>query len=90
MPDAEAAITHGGIRDSFTGCAGQRCMAASVLLAIGDESQCIALLMGLNSQGPRDLKGMLETFCCMIFLKFAYLNDQQYFFLLRGLKDFFQ
>jgi malonate-semialdehyde dehydrogenase (acetylating)/methylmalonate-semialdehyde dehydrogenase len=25
-----------GISDSFTGCAGQRCMAASVLLAVGD------------------------------------------------------
>ena len=36
VPDADEAITIPGIVDSFTGCAGQRCMAASVLLAVGD------------------------------------------------------
>jgi malonate-semialdehyde dehydrogenase (acetylating) / methylmalonate-semialdehyde dehydrogenase len=35
LPDAQAAIAGPGIADSFTGCAGQRCMAASVLLAVG-------------------------------------------------------
>ncbi|SMF63309.1 aldehyde dehydrogenase family protein [Pseudobacteriovorax antillogorgiicola] len=35
LPDAHPEIC-GGISDSFTGCAGQRCMAASVLLAVGD------------------------------------------------------
>ena len=30
-----------GIADSFTGCAGQRCMAASVLLAVGDTDKQI-------------------------------------------------
>ena len=34
MPDADPTITAKGIADSFTGCAGQRCMAASVLCAI--------------------------------------------------------
>lgn len=36
LPDANLDISGVGISDSFTGCAGQRCMAASVLLAVGD------------------------------------------------------
>lgn len=36
LPDASLEMSGIGISDSFTGCAGQRCMAASVLLAVGD------------------------------------------------------
>ena len=36
VPDADEAVTVQGVVDSFTGCAGQRCMAASVLVAVGD------------------------------------------------------
>ncbi len=36
VPDADPELSGAGISDSFTGCAGQRCMAASVLLAVGD------------------------------------------------------
>lgn len=36
LPDADPELCGIGISDSFTGCAGQRCMAASVLLAVGD------------------------------------------------------
>lgn len=36
LPDANPELSGAGIADSFTGCAGQRCMAASVLLAVGD------------------------------------------------------
>jgi malonate-semialdehyde dehydrogenase (acetylating)/methylmalonate-semialdehyde dehydrogenase len=36
LPDANLDLSGMGISDSFTGCAGQRCMAASVLLAVGD------------------------------------------------------
>ncbi len=36
LPDANPDLAGIGISDSFTGCAGQRCMAASVLLAVGD------------------------------------------------------
>lgn len=36
MPDADPELTARGVVDSFTGCAGQRCMAASVLLAVGN------------------------------------------------------
>lgn len=38
LPDANVELSGTGISDSFTGCAGQRCMAASVLLAVGEES----------------------------------------------------
>jgi malonate-semialdehyde dehydrogenase (acetylating)/methylmalonate-semialdehyde dehydrogenase len=34
-PDADEAVTVKGVVDSFTGCAGQRCMAASVLVVVG-------------------------------------------------------
>jgi malonate-semialdehyde dehydrogenase (acetylating) / methylmalonate-semialdehyde dehydrogenase len=36
LPDASFELSGIGISDSFTGCAGQRCMAASVLLAVGN------------------------------------------------------
>lgn len=36
LPDANPDLAGIGISDSFTGCAGQRCMAASVLLAVGN------------------------------------------------------
>lgn len=36
LPDANPELAGIGISDSFTGCAGQRCMAASVLLAVGE------------------------------------------------------
>jgi malonate-semialdehyde dehydrogenase (acetylating)/methylmalonate-semialdehyde dehydrogenase len=39
LPDANSELSGLGISDSFTGCAGQRCMAASVLLAVGNVDQ---------------------------------------------------
>lgn len=41
LPDANPELSGPGISDSFTGCAGQRCMAASVLLAVGNVDQHI-------------------------------------------------
>jgi len=35
VPDADVGLTSSNVTASFTGCAGQRCMAASVLLAVG-------------------------------------------------------
>jgi malonate-semialdehyde dehydrogenase (acetylating)/methylmalonate-semialdehyde dehydrogenase len=40
-PDADEALTVRGVVDSFTGCAGQRCMAGSVLVAVGDGARFI-------------------------------------------------
>lgn len=45
LPDADPEIAGRGISDSFTGCAGQRCMAASVLLAVGDVDKQIAAIV---------------------------------------------
>ncbi len=36
VPDADPEMTASNVVSSVTGCAGQRCMAASVLLAVGD------------------------------------------------------
>jgi malonate-semialdehyde dehydrogenase (acetylating) / methylmalonate-semialdehyde dehydrogenase len=40
-PDADEAITVKGVVDSFTGCAGQRCMAASVLVVVGEAERFV-------------------------------------------------
>ncbi len=36
VPDADVEVTARNVVSSFTGCAGQRCMAASVLITVGD------------------------------------------------------
>ncbi len=41
VPDADPELTVKGVLDSFTGCAGQRCMAASLLVAVGDTDKLI-------------------------------------------------
>jgi malonate-semialdehyde dehydrogenase (acetylating)/methylmalonate-semialdehyde dehydrogenase len=50
MPDAEAEMASRGITDSYTGCAGQRCMAASVLIAVGD---CDRVIEGIVAQSRK-------------------------------------
>lgn len=49
LPDANPELAGVGISDSFTGCAGQRCMAASVLLAVGDVDKHIEKIMNRAS-----------------------------------------
>jgi malonate-semialdehyde dehydrogenase (acetylating)/methylmalonate-semialdehyde dehydrogenase len=41
MPDAQKELAVDGILSSFSGCAGQRCMAASVLLSVGETDSLI-------------------------------------------------
>jgi malonate-semialdehyde dehydrogenase (acetylating)/methylmalonate-semialdehyde dehydrogenase len=41
VPDADERLTVQGVVDSFTGCAGQRCMAVSLLIAVGDTERLI-------------------------------------------------
>jgi malonate-semialdehyde dehydrogenase (acetylating) / methylmalonate-semialdehyde dehydrogenase len=41
VPDADVGVTVDNVLASFTGCAGQRCMAASVLVAVGDVDHII-------------------------------------------------
>lgn len=40
-PDADPKVAVDGIVSSFTGCAGQRCMAGSVLVAVGDSERLV-------------------------------------------------
>lgn len=49
LPDASPELAGVGISDSFTGCAGQRCMAASVLLAVGDVDKHIEKIVARAS-----------------------------------------
>lgn len=44
-PDADPQLAVDGIASSFTGCAGQRCMAGSVLLAVGSVDPLISALV---------------------------------------------
>jgi malonate-semialdehyde dehydrogenase (acetylating)/methylmalonate-semialdehyde dehydrogenase len=41
-PDADEDLTVKAVLDSFTGCAGQRCMAGSVLVTVGEASKVTA------------------------------------------------
>lgn len=49
LPDANPELAGIGISDSFTGCAGQRCMAASVLLAVGEVDKHIEKIIARAS-----------------------------------------
>ncbi len=42
MPDAEPTMTSGNVAASMSGCSGQRCMAASVMLAVGQTDAIVA------------------------------------------------
>ena len=41
VPDADLELTAQNVLASFTGCAGQRCMAAAVMVAVGDVDHII-------------------------------------------------
>jgi len=44
VPDADVALTAENVVASFAGCAGQRCMAASVLMAVGNVDHIITAI----------------------------------------------
>lgn len=44
LPDANVSMTASNLAVSFTGCAGQRCMAAAVMVAVGDVDHIIKQL----------------------------------------------
>ncbi len=50
VPDANEAMSIPGIVDSFTGCCGQRCMAASLMVAVGDVEHIIKGVIAKASQ----------------------------------------
>ncbi len=62
-PDAAPELAVPGVVASFTGCAGQRCMAGSLLVAVGD---CDALIDGIVEQAramqlPRDMGAIIDA-----------------------------
>jgi malonate-semialdehyde dehydrogenase (acetylating) / methylmalonate-semialdehyde dehydrogenase len=50
MPDAEPEMTAGNVVASMSGCAGQRCMAASVMMAVGKTDHIIERMAGIVSK----------------------------------------
>lgn len=72
LPDANPELSGVGISDSFTGCAGQRCMAASVLLAVGDVSHHIQKIVArASSLELGNTMGAIITSAQVEFLKAA-------------------
>jgi malonate-semialdehyde dehydrogenase (acetylating)/methylmalonate-semialdehyde dehydrogenase len=50
VPDADLEVTAANVMASFTGCAGQRCMAASVLVAVGNVDHIIDEVARLSAE----------------------------------------
>ena len=63
VPDADPAVTVDGVVASFTGCAGQRCMAASVLLAVGDVDDLIEKIVSAARECRlgRDMGALIDA-----------------------------
>jgi malonate-semialdehyde dehydrogenase (acetylating) / methylmalonate-semialdehyde dehydrogenase len=71
LPDAEPEMTSSNVVASMSGCAGQRCMAASVMLAVADVDPVVARLVDYaralvpgRSMGPvisREAKQRIES-----------------------------
>ncbi len=69
-PDADERLTLQAVVDSFTGCAGQRCMAASLLIAVDDRRGVVEKIaeaaarvvpgQGMGALIDRDAKERLE------------------------------
>ena len=72
MPDADHEMTSTNVVASMSGCAGQRCMAASVMVAVGDSDPIIAKMIEYakrvvpgESVGPvisKEAKARIERF----------------------------
>jgi malonate-semialdehyde dehydrogenase (acetylating)/methylmalonate-semialdehyde dehydrogenase len=62
-PDADPAVAVEGVVSSFTGCAGQRCMAASVLVAVGEVDALIAAIVerAAGMELGRDMGALIDV-----------------------------
>jgi malonate-semialdehyde dehydrogenase (acetylating)/methylmalonate-semialdehyde dehydrogenase len=62
-PDANEAITVKSVVDSFTGCAGQRCMAGSVMVVVGEAERFVSKVVALASQIElgRDMGALIDA-----------------------------
>ena len=61
-PDANEALTVKSIVDSFTGCAGQRCMAGSVMVVVGEAERFVNKVVEAASkiQLGRDMGALID------------------------------
>jgi malonate-semialdehyde dehydrogenase (acetylating)/methylmalonate-semialdehyde dehydrogenase len=61
-PDANEAITVKSIVDSFTGCAGQRCMAGSVMVVVGEAHRFVDKVVAAASRIAlgRDMGALID------------------------------
>jgi malonate-semialdehyde dehydrogenase (acetylating)/methylmalonate-semialdehyde dehydrogenase len=65
-PDADEALTVRGVVDSFTGCAGQRCMAGSVMVVVGKASRFVETIVAAASKielgaGPGAMGALIDA-----------------------------
>ncbi len=63
VPDADPAVAVDGVVSSFVGCAGQRCMAASVMVAVGD---CESLIEKITARAKaielgKDMGALIDS-----------------------------
>lgn len=66
MPDADTDMTIANVVASATGCAGQRCMAASVLLAVGDTEHIVSGIRErfASMRAGRDIGAIISPTAC--------------------------
>jgi len=57
LPDAEPEMTASNVTASMSGCSGQRCMAASVMLAVGDGDAISDIVQGVVRQAQALVTG---------------------------------
>lgn len=62
-PDANEAITVKSVVDSFTGCAGQRCMAGSVMVVVGEAERFVSKVVEAASKIElgRDMGALIDS-----------------------------
>ncbi|KAJ1925375.1 aldehyde dehydrogenase (NADP(+)) ald6 [Tieghemiomyces parasiticus] len=65
MPDCDVELTAQDVVNSYTGCAGQRCMAASVLLVVGSQPQLVEAIVAKSralrpGSGPREVGPVID------------------------------
>lgn len=57
LPDAELDMTTSNVAASMSGCSGQRCMAASVMLAVGEDDAMSKIVQGIVEQASALVTG---------------------------------
>ncbi len=57
LPDAEVGMTTSNVAASMSGCSGQRCMAASVMLAVGEDDAMSKIVQGIVEEASALVTG---------------------------------